>query len=87
MLGEGGALYEPKQIELDEAVSHLLSLRHQLANLQVAVLEGASSARKSIINELQNKEKKLREQKQQTQITSKRELSQRDAILSEIESS
>jgi len=50
MLGEGGALYEPKRIELDEAVSHLLSLRHQLANLKVAVLEGAS-AREEIDNQ------------------------------------
>jgi len=36
--------------------------------------------RKSIIKELQLKEKKLREQKQQTQIISKRKLSQKDAI-------
>ena len=49
MLGEGGAFHEPKQIELDEAVSCVLSLRHQLANLQVAVLEGAS-AREEIDN-------------------------------------
>jgi len=50
MLGEGGAFHEPKQIELDEAVLHLLSLRHQLANLQVAVLEDAS-AREEIDNQ------------------------------------
>ena len=43
-------LSQASEIELDEAISSVLSLQHQLANLQVAVLEGAP-AREEIDNQ------------------------------------
>lgn len=82
MLREGNELVEAKEIELDEAVSYVLSLQDQLANLQAAGLQGA--AVREELKEMQLKEKNLREEKQQIENIMRRELSQRDAMLSEI---
>ena len=80
MLGEGGALYEPKKSSSMRRFRIYYLPDINLPTSKWLCWKAHRLARKSIIKELQLKEEKLREQKQQTQITSKRELSQKDAI-------
>lgn len=85
MLREGNALVEAKETELDEAVSYVLSLQDQLANLQAAGMQGAAVAEE--IQEMQRKEKALREEKQKIVDHMQSELTLRDAMLSETKAS